>query len=398
MAKKISIDELQEQINTLPMNQLLQMLDVYAKTSGKNVSVARNHLIAEDLQTHLLENNINTTCPNCLGTKFSKYGSNGDVKRFKCKDCGKTFTLFTGTILEKTKFPWDVWVEMVYFVLNGTSTKKIKKNLENDFGLLGINSKTIFHWVHKIIHAIAEMPMPVLTGTIHVDETFFRENQKGSHKLVSMVKGQERHARYGRQPSKYGPMGNEFANVVVAVSSEGYCVSKVAGLGRLTADTFYDLFDKHFKEPSFICTDGNPIYQEYCRVRKIPQYVRPSDYLETIYKAGYVAPVGSEKQIETINAQNEKILARLYNEEEIDYILGLGYLSYKEFRTIRDDKNLSLARANQFHAQLKEKINATKKGVPTKYLQDYVGFYTYLKNWSVSEGDYPSSHQDAERC
>ena len=387
MAKRISTDELQKHINTLSMSEVLTMLDSYSKTNREVVAAARNRLITDDLQARLEANNINTSCPDCHSINISKYGSNGNIRRFKCKDCGKTFTLFTGTILEKTKYPWEVWVEMVYWVLNDFTLDKIQENLEADFGLYGIDHKTVFHWVHKIIHALTEMPMPVLSGVVQIDETFFRESQIGSRYLFTTIKGEERTARHGRRPSKYGVMGNEFATVVVATNFQGYCVSKVAGLGKLTADEFFDLFENYLDNPDFICSDGNRTYQEYCRIMGVPLYVRPSNYLDTIRNAGYVTPNWSNPaQAEITDANHTKILTKLYGERCIDYITGLDNLSYKEFLAIKESKNLSLARVNQFHGELKTKIVANKKGVSTKYLQDYVGFYTYLRNWSINNG------------
>ncbi|MBU3112594.1 hypothetical protein [Clostridium lacusfryxellense] len=35
--------------------------------------------------------------------------------------------------------------------------------------------------------------------------------------------------------------------------------------------------------------------------------------------------------------------------------------------------------------------------VSTKYFQDYLGFFTYIRNWRVSNGNYPSSMKDTEQ-
>lgn len=63
------------------------------------------------------------------------------------------------------------------------------------------NIKTLWLWRLKLIHSIATLPQPTLTGNIQIDETFIRESQKGSRKLTSYIKGEERKARYGLQPS-----------------------------------------------------------------------------------------------------------------------------------------------------------------------------------------------------
>ena len=67
---------------------------------------------------------------------------------------------------------------------------------------------------------------------IQIDESFVRESQKGHNlELVSYLKGVERFPRYGRKPSKYGTMGPEFATILTAVDSRGYCVCKVVRWG-----------------------------------------------------------------------------------------------------------------------------------------------------------------------
>lgn len=50
--------------------------------------------------------------------------------------------------------------------------------LEKDYSCEGINYKTVWLWRMKFIHALAEMPIPIVTGVVQVDETFIRESQK----------------------------------------------------------------------------------------------------------------------------------------------------------------------------------------------------------------------------
>lgn len=283
MAKKLTTADLQEQLNTLSLSEVLSMLKAYSEATGTDISEAKNRLVTDDLQNRLSTYGINTTCPHCGSENYIRNGSNDNIKRFKCKDCGKSFTLFSGTILEKTKYHWDIWVEVVWKVLNDFYLEDMQTILINDFGLTDLNYKTVFLWKHKIVHALAEMPMPQLSGIVQVDETYFRESQKGSRKLTSTVKGEKRQPRYGRRMSHL-----------------------------------------------------------------------------------------------------------------IDYIYGREKMSYKEFSGIKYANSLGLARVNQFHAELKNMIEAPRRNVSTKYLQDYVGFYTYLRNWSITNGHEPRSHRDAE--
>lgn len=146
-------------------------------------------------------------------------------------------------------------------VMNGDALQTIKILLEQDFGCNGINIKTVFAMRMKLIHATAAMPTPQLTGVIQADESFVRESQKGSNReLVSYVKGIERIARYGRKPSKLGIMGAEFATILTAIDSRGYCVCKVVALGRATPDSVIDLYEHHLRiQILLLCESQNSI-------------------------------------------------------------------------------------------------------------------------------------------
>lgn len=391
MFSAISTADLQRQINTMPPTEVIKLMKNYQRTTDVDIKQTLDDFIFEDLQDKLKKNGINSACSSCDSKNVVSFGYNGKIQRFKCKDCNKTFTLFSGTILEKTKYGWDVWVKMVEMVLNHYPMEHMQETLKKDFGLDDINYKTVFMWQHKILHAMAEMPMPKLNGVIQIDETFFRESQKGSRHLESTLKGEERKPRYGYVPSHLGSMGNEFANCVVAINHKGYAVTKVIGLGRLTPEIFFDTFDEYLDNPTFICTDANSVYNRYCSLRKIPHYIKPSSYLDTLKDAGYVFGATDKKT----RLNNRKIERELYKLREIDRIYK-RHMTFEDFLMVKNANSLSLAMVNQFHGELKRHIKVNTKGVSTKYLPDYVGAYTYLHNWKISNGHSPRSNKDAE--
>lgn len=244
--KIITKKEIQTSLNTLPLKDFLSIIDEYSKTNGVDLDTVKSKLITDDLQNRLINKGINTNCPYCNSSNKISFGKNGNVKRFKCKDCNNTFTPFTNTILEKTKLHWDIWVKVVQMTLLNTPLEKMQKILKKDYGLSDLDIKSVFLWKHKIIH------LP----------------------------------RYGRRPSKYGAMGNEFANVVCMVDLNGYVVAKVIGLGKLTKEIFTSLFDDYIDNPIYLCADGNSVYKDYCSVKNIPLYIKPSNYVHTIQNAG----------------------------------------------------------------------------------------------------------------
>ncbi len=243
------------------------------------------------------------------------------------------------------------------------------------------------------------MPQPKLSGVVQIDETFIREAQKGSRKLTSYIdKKDVREPRYGYRPSKLGVMGPEFATVTTAVDNSGHCVCYVTGLGKLTADIFIDLFEEHLINPGYICTDSNQVYREYCNLFNINHYERPSNYLKTLTDNGYVTPTKSDEVLSKAQIEsNNKIKEKLYKEGLIDCISNKGYLDYAEFKNIKADNSLSLGRVNELHSEIKEFIYKDRTNVSTKYLGDYLGFFSFIHNWRIDNGHFPSSHSDAEK-
>lgn len=401
MAQKFFTDsELRDTLVKLPFNKVKILIDYYSQVTGANFNKEFHQIITNSLQNKLEEHGITKACRKCGSITVVKDGKRADgVQKYLCKDCSTRFTLFSGTILEKTNWHWDAWVRTLEMTINHIPLKAMQNVLINDYGCHGINIKTIWLWRHKLIHAIATMETPKLSGIVQIDETFIRESQKGSRSLVTYLpKPYVRKARYGRQPSKLGIMGPEFATVVTAIDNRGYCVCEVSSLGRVTEDLILDIVEKHIDNPAYICTDGNLVYRKVFNVLEIPHYVKPSDYDATLKESGYEVPDDTDPiKAASTRTNNDKILEKLYFAEEIDQIINRGDLNYQEFIQLKKLTGLNLGRVNEFHKDIKNYINKKMTNVSTKYLQDYLGFFAYIRNWRVTNGKYPTSSKDAEQ-
>lgn len=399
--KSLSFDELLDAVENLTFKEFKDVVTYFAYTSEDKMSYQSflDTAVNLDFQKRLEKLGVNTCCPACNSTMIVKNGKKkNSTQQYVCLDCKRNFNRFTNTVLEKTKWHWDIWIEVLNMTINSFSFLDTKNVLERDFGCTGISEKTLFLWRHKLIHALAQMPMPQLTGVIQVDETFIREAQKGSRTLESYLGvNDERKPRYGRNPSKYGIMGPEFATVTTAVDNHGYCVCKVSCLGRLTFDLFVKQFEEHLDNPSFICSDANTVYEKYCGDLNIPHYIKPSNYLDVIKNNGFALYLSSDPHTAKLERErNKNILRNLYTTNDIDYILNRGRLSFDEFDDLKNKNSLSLGRVNALHKDIKNYIYRKMTNVSTKYLEDYIGFFTFLRNWRVKNGHYPSSRKDAE--
>ncbi len=392
-----SFVKLLEAVGKLNPIQFKELTKAYAtknRLSEKAVWESAVYGIAEQ---HLIKAGVNSCCPDCGSISVSCNGkSKAGIQVYLCKDCSNTFTRFSGTLLERSRYPWDVWVEVLRMTLLDDSIEKMRNRLISDFGCTGISTETLFYMRLKLIYAMAAMPSPKLSGVIQADETVLYESQKGSKKgLISFIKDEERKPRVGRRPSKYGTRGNEFATILTLVDSNGYCICKFVCLGMAHADHVTDLFEDYCYIPSYVCTDGNVIYSSYCNARGIPHYVKPSAYNTNINKV--MLDKSSGKSPEEISRHNSAAIDKLYKNKEIDYIEHREDLSYFEFQKIKKTYKLNLARVNELHSDIKLTLDKKMTNVATKYLPAYIGFFTFRRNWRVLEGHYPTSTADAEK-
>ena len=69
--------------------------------SSKALGVAKSRTVEE----FFIEHNITIRCPKCLSPKKVKNGTNDSgITRYKCKDCGKGYSIVTNTIFEGSSY------------------------------------------------------------------------------------------------------------------------------------------------------------------------------------------------------------------------------------------------------------------------------------------------------
>ena len=125
-ASRKSQDELVEQLGSMSVNRFLNTVMEASEKRGVKLDRFVADAVAKDIQAHLTANGFQPTCPKCHSTRVVKNGKRGEIQRYRCKDCGTWLTALTGTILEKTNYTWDVWVEVVHGMLNGVGIEKAR--------------------------------------------------------------------------------------------------------------------------------------------------------------------------------------------------------------------------------------------------------------------------------
>ena len=104
-------------------------------------------------------------CPHC-----GNFGKNYITNRgYKCraKECGKKFTVTSGTIFESTKIKLNLWFEAIFVISahkKGISSHQLAKDI-------GCTQKTAWFILHRVREMLREKNPSLLSGTIQVDET-----------------------------------------------------------------------------------------------------------------------------------------------------------------------------------------------------------------------------------
>ena len=387
---KISFEDLIKQVENLSLSEMRKLNTSFIKKHNENNKHKRKidnriqSLVMSDLQQHVIDLKINDKCPKCGSRIIVKNGKrNNGVVRLKCQECNHQFTPFTGTFLDKTRYSWDVWIEIVFHMLNHTSINRLQQILKDDYHCENIHWQTIHSMKLKIMNAAKYIEQPTLSGIIEIDETYFREGQKGKkHPIDPANPTKERPSRQYRRMSRYGVMGPEFSNIVCAIDRSGHCVIKFVGMGCCSFKKFEEEFREYIEDAQWICTDCYRMYKIYTEKYNVNHYVRPSNYLTVLHQ-------GKEEG---------KTEEEMYNADLLDYIEAHGKIqhSFKKFREIKKQSKLSLAHVNKLHAELTDHLERFTHGVCTVNLEEYCAWESVLFNYRADYGHYPSSKNDAE--
>jgi transposase-like protein len=108
-------------------------------------------------------------CRHCSSTAIQRFGftSNG-VRRFRCKDCRRTFNILTNTIFDSHKLPLTEWLDFLLSIFGYGSFSLTSKSNRNAY-------TTTRYWMDKVFLVLKEYQSTlVLSGEVELDETFYK--------------------------------------------------------------------------------------------------------------------------------------------------------------------------------------------------------------------------------
>lgn len=192
-------------------------------------------------------------CPNCKSERIIKHSFYKGIQRHKCKECNRTFSARTGTILAhlKKEATFSEYVELVekYGLL---TLKKVSKALK-------ISNQTSLDWRHKYLMAL-EKKKDKFVGDVQADDIWFLYSQKGR-------KGLEYSRKRGGSKRKGD---NDFQVKVLVLSDENKSNwSDTVKIGRIdTQDVITSIGDKFVKNQKIV-SDKHPTYGAFAKSRQL---------------------------------------------------------------------------------------------------------------------------------
>ena len=117
-------------------------------------------------------------CPRC-GSTDTHDASGTSGQPYRCRDCRKTFSVRTGTAIERSRVPLRKWALAIYLTttsLKGVSSMKLHRDLK-------VTQKTAWFMMHRIRETWGQDDTPPFPGPVEVDETYVggrRKNMRAS--------------------------------------------------------------------------------------------------------------------------------------------------------------------------------------------------------------------------
>lgn len=170
----------------------------------------------------------------CSGCQSERYWLTGKHK-IHCSECGKEYSITSGTIFQESKKSILLWFHIMWWVV----AQKTGASASNMKDFMGFGTyETAWQWLHKLRRIMVRPGRENLTGEVEVDETYIGVDEIGT--------------------GKQGRGADEKSLVVVATE----CVGKKIGRVRFkiipnaSSDSLLPFIEENVEKGSTIITDG----------------------------------------------------------------------------------------------------------------------------------------------
>ena len=115
------------------------------------------------------------TCPRCKDRRISRLK---EYARYECVGCEYQFSVTSNTVFHDSHLPLPIWFVAVLLLCEakkGMSAHQLKRTI---WGLHKGSYKTAWYLCHRIRASMKEADLPMLDGTVEMDETYVGGKQR----------------------------------------------------------------------------------------------------------------------------------------------------------------------------------------------------------------------------
>ena len=185
-------------------------------------------------------------CPHCQSANVGSWGRSCGLKRYRCRDCRKSFNALTGTPLARLH-KRGAWKTYGQAVADSVSVRKAAQRT-------GLSVPTAFRWRHRFLSLAKANKAEAVSGIVEADETFFLRSFKGARRMSRAPR------KRGGKASKPG-LSDEQVPVLVLRDRSGATADGV--LESLKVSEFYRVLTPAVGKDTVLVSDGARAYASF---------------------------------------------------------------------------------------------------------------------------------------
>ena len=196
-------------------------------------------------------------CPRCQSHDVGPWGDyhyRSGCKRYRCRDCTRTFNDLTGTLFDRSKRSLPHWILATFLLCLSCSSRRIAREL-------GVHIRTSYRWCWWLRNAALSYEMDrQVEGTIEADDLYHTAGYKGQAKKggKKALGRQPRRRRKKREPGR-GHYDKDRPAIIAWVSRHGGVV--VQATRDFTVKTVQKAADIAVQAGSRLYTDSPSSYR-----------------------------------------------------------------------------------------------------------------------------------------
>lgn len=205
------------------------------------------------------------SCGHCRSKQFGTWGHASGLRRYKCKDCGRTFNALTGTPMAQLH-KRDAWLAYARALVDRVSLRKAAKRAD-------IHLETSFRWRHRFLASAKDKRPSLLSGIVEADETLILKSAKGSRKLIGRAP-----RKRGGKPKKTGTSPDDYDIVLIARDRHKATSDHI--LHDFEGGSFDAALETRIERDAVLVTDGRQAYiglAEACGVEHVRVVARAGE-------------------------------------------------------------------------------------------------------------------------